>query len=284
MLHIVFNPSNEGPIVDVSKYGLRVQEFRLYVALIESGWSLRVNSQQLKVLETIRIYFPIQTKNYAAEYTYYIKIEVDHALPLTKFGHVERRLIFPEWIFNLNSKSNIKTIKCSFEGFPSVARVADSWVFLKKILGQPYKIYDLLLSMLCKFKYLPLRTIFLNLLFKRAFHNKSFCFRWSEKGRNFLYKIYDIEYWKVLKKSEMVYCPAGDFVWTYRFYEAVISKALPIIKHEDEDIKLSGYFYHSEILNDNEYVKYLTNIEKNWSIAFEQLTARNDLRPEFFVS
>jgi hypothetical protein len=64
----------------------------------------------------------------------------------------------------------------------------------------------------------------------------------TSKGRNFPEKAWDSEYYDELLCSQFVLCPNGDFVWTYRFFEAIMCGAIPII--EDRcDIYEGFYFY-----------------------------------------
>lgn len=64
----------------------------------------------------------------------------------------------------------------------------------------------------------------------------------SDKGRKQETKEKDDEYFKLLSKSKFSICPNGDFVWTYRFFESILCKCLPIV---EEDCKLyEGYKYY----------------------------------------
>jgi len=52
----------------------------------------------------------------------------------------------------------------------------------------------------------------------------------SNRGRVFPGKSWDEEYYAFLAQSQFVLCPSGDFVWTYRFFEAALCGAIPIIE------------------------------------------------------
>lgn len=54
----------------------------------------------------------------------------------------------------------------------------------------------------------------------------------SSRGRDIETKSKDIWYFDLIGKSRFVLCPDGDFTWTYRFFEAVMVKAIPIIENE----------------------------------------------------
>lgn len=34
-------------------------------------------------------------------------------------------------------------------------------------------------------------------------------------------KSWDTEYYDILSQSKFVICPSGDFIWSYRFFEAI---------------------------------------------------------------
>jgi hypothetical protein len=52
----------------------------------------------------------------------------------------------------------------------------------------------------------------------------------SERGRRFPTKAWDEEYFQLLADSEHVLCPSGDYQWSYRFFEACLCGAVPIVE------------------------------------------------------
>lgn len=52
----------------------------------------------------------------------------------------------------------------------------------------------------------------------------------SRRGREFPLKCWDVDYYKLLGTCEFILCPNGDFIWTYRFFEAVLCGAIPIVQ------------------------------------------------------
>jgi hypothetical protein len=87
-------------------------------------------------------------------------------------------------------------------------------------------------------KITPKRLIFLNNFPNAKIIN-------SNRGRNIKTKIKDEKYFKLMSKAKFTLCPNGDFIWTYRFFEAIIFKSIPIIEEECEIYK--GYkFYKKE--------------------------------------
>jgi hypothetical protein len=52
----------------------------------------------------------------------------------------------------------------------------------------------------------------------------------SERGRRFPTKAWDEAYFRMLADSESVLCPSGDYVWSYRFFEACLCGAMPLVE------------------------------------------------------
>jgi len=71
----------------------------------------------------------------------------------------------------------------------------------------------------------------------------------SNRGRNPKLKFsYDMEYYKELARSKFALCPTGDCPWSYRFFEAIMCGAIPVLGDDDID-KLSGgfkFYRHSD--------------------------------------
>lgn len=50
-------------------------------------------------------------------------------------------------------------------------------------------------------------------------------------GRNKGDELWKDIYWDEMINAEFVLCPDGDFVWTYRFFEAIMCGSIPIIQN-----------------------------------------------------
>ena len=66
----------------------------------------------------------------------------------------------------------------------------------------------------------------------------------SNRGRDITTKQFDTDYFKTMARSKFVLCPNGDFTWTYRFFESIIFKSIPII--EDYTHHYDGYTYYTK--------------------------------------
>ena len=91
----------------------------------------------------------------------------------------------------------------------------------------------------------------------------------SKLGRIYPIKIWDDDYFNQMANSKFVLCPNGDYIWTYRFFEAVICGAIPIVESTasiyqgfnffnmndpfehykyDPDLALQNYLYAKQLL------------------------------------
>jgi hypothetical protein len=52
----------------------------------------------------------------------------------------------------------------------------------------------------------------------------------SERGRRFPMKAWDRGYVQMLAQSAFVLCPGGDYRWSYRFFEAALCGAIPVVE------------------------------------------------------
>ena len=82
----------------------------------------------------------------------------------------------------------------------------------------------------------------------------------SKRGRDNSLKQRDERYFKFMSRSKFALCPDGDFTWTYRFFEAIIFKSIPII--ENYSPLYEGYkFYkpHQKLIYRKDWVKHNLN-------------------------
>lgn len=66
--------------------------------------------------------------------------------------------------------------------------------------------------------------------------------------RNF----FDEHYYSILRKSRFCLCPAGDQLWSMRFYEAIMSRCIPIVDSVEET-------YRTQEESELDYKFYLTS-------------------------
>ncbi len=91
----------------------------------------------------------------------------------------------------------------------------------------------------------------------------------SERGRRFPTKAWDEDYFRMLADSEHVLCPSGDYVWSYRFFEACLCGAMPIV--EEASPLYDGFRYRlmSEPRGDGPWSA--SDAEHNYRVCSERI-------------
>jgi len=88
---------------------------------------------------------------------------------------------------------------------------------------------------------------------------------------------FDEHYFKQLSKSQFTLCPAGDAMWSMRFYEALMCKSIPIVNNANE-------IGRSRAESELDYKYYLTSeqpvyredwVEYNYEIFLKYHTLEN---------
>lgn len=67
--------------------------------------------------------------------------------------------------------------------------------------------------------------------FDYTFINKGVVPKQLEKDKR---DIFDKDYYEKMSKSKFALCPAGDSMWSMRFYECLMTKCIPIVDCKDE--------------------------------------------------
>ena len=87
--------------------------------------------------------------------------------------------------------------------------------------------------------------------------------------------IFDENYYDIMSKSKFCLCPAGDSMWSMRFYDTIMSKSIPIVNHYDEiyrslaELKLDYKYY---LVSDNEFVYREDWVNHNYEIFLKYHT------------
>ena len=64
----------------------------------------------------------------------------------------------------------------------------------------------------------------------------------STRGRDESLKYtYDDDYYENLGNTKYALCPPGDCLWSYRFFEAIMCGAIPVLGDEDNDVYSGDY-------------------------------------------
>jgi hypothetical protein len=94
------------------------------------------------------------------------------------------------------------------------------------------------------------------------YKDKDSIIEYSNRGRTIPRNFFDKEFFDKMLRSKFALCPAGHpYKWTYRFYEATLCGAIPILKESDiiEDYDGYKFYIHSPEMKyeyDEKMVKY----------------------------
>jgi len=107
----------------------------------------------------------------------------------------------------------------------------------------------------------------------------------SNLGRQFPIKAWDDQYYDFLGLSEFTLCPAGDYIWTYRFFEAALCGSIPIVQDACEIYKGFEYEYMSCDVHSLKWTeeKALHNYERAVQLLTVPYDVLNDALEEVLV-
>ena len=246
-----------------------IQAVRLCMALLETNFSIHFNKEDSAILEYLNDFFPLDYK-IGTENIYQIdRISFNHQVPSCSIGNIEKTLIFPHGITN-RCKSfwpQIKSYDFVFSGLITQKRAATLNRWLENNFEQIFKIKTFQRNYTIFSKLLSYFTIKRSQYFSKK---NNVLFFSSSKGREWPVKAWDEKYYINLSKSKYVLCPDGDFIWTYRFFEALLCGAIPIIENYCSDYE--GFFFYT--MDDKiENMYYDENkVQSNFNKAVDYLT------------
>lgn len=214
---------------------------------MESDCSIAVLNEWKDTFDYLYGFFkikPVYTGN-ENEFRHIKDISFDHRKPEIRIAGITRPLIFPHCMLDYCDKNEInKNDSVVFSGiFTEKRKIA-----LQKWLRDPANSRINLDSRVAR-------------LFARisgrdqVFQDDMIRITATRKGRVFPVKAWDSEYYKELLSAKYVLCPDGDFVWTYRFFEAIMCKAIPIVENSCDIYKGFHYYDMHTPLSDLSYSK-----------------------------
>lgn len=248
-----------------------IQSIRLIHSIYEVNDNLTINRIHKKKFKLIKNNFNVNLKyvdNLERDISSHI--EYSHKIPFIKIGNIKRTLIFPHGIIN-NLKgrwSEEKYYDYSFIGLFNSSRKE----IINKWLDETFKAINFQ-----KLHIDSLKTKWLNNLFSKKenkYHPRIHILS-SKKGRRYPKKSWDNNYYDVLLKSKFVLCPPGDFDWSYRFFEAILCGAVPIVENNcDAYDGFKFYFFKNkldELIYDQEIINH------NFNLCLKKITISNEI-------
>lgn len=232
-----------------------IQTVRLTHALMElTDFDVHVSEAEASNYEYLSRYFPLDFSVYKEDAPPVLSdVSLEHDRPLTRVGKIERPLIIPHGIVGRCREkwAQARDTSIFFCGVmtPPRMRVVRAW--LERHAGQRRGE---------SFEELASRAE--GLLQARVLA--------SRRGRVFPGKCWDDSYHDAMAHSRFVLCPNGDFVWTYRFFEAVLCGAIPIVQAGHPAYAGFHYLSMDERLDRSAWQAEV--VDHNFDLAAERLT------------
>jgi hypothetical protein len=257
-----------------------IQSVRLIHALAESSFEIGIPPEdQAKFARLVEVFgFAYRTDT---EHCHPLTgLEISHQEPRSSVGSLARPLIFPHAILDrCHSLWNAqRPIKYSFAGLITGERrkVLQAWVDqtapgTKTLGGLPHavKLPKLLIKFLRRLGYQPVISASVT---KVAIGE---LLLWSStRGRAYPDKAWDEDYFQLLADSAFVLCPSGDYVWTYRFFEAVMCGAIPIVEQSCD--AYAGFHYYSMQTPPTSLIRSEEQVLENFQLCRARLTVPRD--------
>lgn len=247
-----------------------IQKLRLLHAIAEVSECLSLPSEEAKKLSLLAEKFSLPIAVDKPGFVIDQHLEVNHQVPWTAIGSLKRSLIFPHVILQY-CKSNWaaeRDIQFAFAGLVTAQRkkVIKSW--LRNHLQETE-----VNKSIWRFEFICLRSkisCFSGFSYSIKSVINDVVFWSSNKGRKFPIKAWDDEYFKLMCHSKFVLCPNGDHIWSYRFFEAILCGAIPIV--QDDCSAYDGFFYCKMDDNPAAYDFSEKIINDNYAMAIKRLT------------
>ena len=204
-----------------------IQTLRLAQALMESSYEVRLEDSHGQLAHLSR-YFPLRYSTARAGAPALPEIEIVHAQPRTRIGALERPLIFPHAIFDRCRAGwpTTRTVEFFFAGLmtPEREQALRAWSASSGLaIEVPRPARGLGQWLRRRLRHLLAPPI-------RKCESQRVVFWSSARGRAYPVKAWDEEYFQAMSRAQFVLCPNGDYVWTYRFFEAALCGTIPVVE------------------------------------------------------
>ncbi len=254
----------------INKTFKQIQQIRLVHALTESDFAIAIPFSEDSKFSLLKDKFAVSFSNNhsdTVDITDHLKIV--HSEPSTSLGSLSRSLIFPS-VIPRRCRSmwpQERRFRYSFQGLITKKRkpLIESWVSKNirsscKLPDTNGRLYNLRKDFLSK--------IGIDYTIKK---NIGDLFLWSsDRGRCFPIKAWDEDYFRVLSNSQYVLCPSGDYIWSYRFFEAIMCGAIPIV---EKTCKAYEGFRFASFEDDARKLEWhLEDAKYNYDLCAERIT------------
>ncbi len=249
----------------------KIQEIRAIQALSDINIDLHIDKNEaykffiLKKKFNMVFKIPRKEEN-AIDYDEIITI--DHSIPNTSIFSISKPLIYSKKITSyLKSKwPDKRRYKFSFSGLITAQRKIklENWINTNGNKKIEIRDNTLILRVIRKINnYINVGNILIQ-------QYDDFYLWSSTKGRTFPIKTWDENYYEFILKSEFVLCPSGDYIWTYRFFEAIMCGAIPVVEETCQSYDGFKFYMMNEDKNIIRYDKEI--VDYNFELLVNRLT------------
>lgn len=262
-----------------------IQEIRLVHALMESKYMVHLSPQQIERISVLRDVFDLRPAVGTDGVPLLSGVTVDHCKPMTSIGPASRPLVFPRAVLEYCRKMWVgeRPISFFFAGLVTETRreVLNTWFsralpHSRVFLPSPTRLSCRLQRKLRSVLRLPDAS---NV---DVLESRDVVLWMTTRGRCPGIKAWDIEYYRMLGKSKYALCPRGDYPWTYRFFEAIMCGALPIV--EDACPLYDGFTFLTTRDHIDNHKWSQAVAEHNFDLCRERLTVDRDVLNETIAS
>jgi hypothetical protein len=256
-------------MINISTLSL-IQELRVIHALGElSNIKINIHESDENKFQLLRHYFNMPYNlGFQDGIDILDIIEIDHSKPLTTIFSVSKPLIFPKIITNhlRNNWPKNRRYEYGFAGFmtPEREHIIEKWLFNTR--HKTYRLKRDTISFRIK------RKLFYKLNINKPLLKRldNLFINSSIRGRVFPEKSWDIQYYNFMLRSKFILCPSGIYIWTYRFFEAILCGAIPIV--EKSTSCFDGFIYYNmeEELSNLKWSKEI--IDFNYKLCIDRIT------------
>lgn len=251
-----------------------IQAIRLVGALLETDFLLYLPENSEEILKHLKTFFNIDYRIGINNILIISNITIDHQTPYCKIGEIKKSLIFPfgvierckrKWMIKrrydflfsgLMTKKRLVVIK---KWIKTHSDNNDLKVFLDFFIINLFNSLVIQSSLVKSIKYSIIGKDKSNTILTM-----------STLGRTFPQKAWDDNYYDLMANSKFVLCPDGDFIWTYRFFEAMLCGAIPII--ENKASIYNGFHYYKITDPSEKYIYNADIVRENFMRTLDFLT------------
>lgn len=251
-----------------------IQQVRLIHSLAETSIPICVPPSEYKKLEVLKRKFKIKSLQEKGDKEDMMSLSqfifFKHDIPITQVGNLSRNLIFPHQITRYCKTLWRKKRKYRFLfiGFLTAERkqLIDTWLY------KNFPTAENTINLKDNFIFRVKRKIVLKFNLNINLHKKigDFVITSSIKGRSFPGKSWDENYYKNLSNSKFVLCPAGDFTWSYRFFESILCGAIPVVESDCDVYK--GFIYYKIEDSAEDFCWNENDANFNYNLCVEKIT------------